>query len=158
MRRATPRSVLESTPNSRADFEIYYDQLLLRKRGSPLYLPGPLRNLPIEYRRTGCRIGDIGILYSNGFFDYHFNIFVPAYHPINRGRVPQGFKHFDFAPAVTRRDVAEGQAFTANSFLASAWMRKRNNTDDGAMYVPDAPLSYKSTKNYQGHGFHFRNY
>jgi len=121
-----PRSVPESTPNARAEFEIYYDQLLLRKRGCPLYCPGPIIDLPIQYRKTGCRIGDIGILCNDGSFDYLFNILYPAYHPINRGRVPQGF-----VPATIPREVSAGQASDAGNVLANYCMRERNSTDVG---------------------------
>jgi len=57
-----------------------------------MWIPGPDINLPTEYRREGIRIGDIGILYRSEGFGFLFNIFLPADHPINEGRVPPGFE------------------------------------------------------------------
>ena len=67
-------------PVPRADHEIYYHQLLIKKRGSPLWIPGPGMQLPIDYRRQGISIGDVGIVTHSGGFDFLFNIFQPADH------------------------------------------------------------------------------
>ncbi|KAK6974352.1 hypothetical protein R3P38DRAFT_2584302 [Favolaschia claudopus] len=74
-----------------SDSEIYCGQMLRKKRGFPLYDPAPQVNLPAAYRAQGVSIGDVGSITSDGMFDFFFNIFLPADHPINGNRVPTGF-------------------------------------------------------------------
>ncbi|KAJ7471491.1 hypothetical protein B0H11DRAFT_2040246 [Mycena galericulata] len=74
-----------------SESEIYCSQLLRQKRGFPLYVPGPQRTLPQEYQRNGVRIGDVGRVTPEGAFDFFFNIYLPADHPINRNDVPEDF-------------------------------------------------------------------
>ncbi|KAJ7227449.1 hypothetical protein GGX14DRAFT_629977 [Mycena pura] len=71
--------------------EMYCSQLLGRQRGYPLYVPGPQRNLPREYRTNGVAIGDVGMVTPEGIWDFFFNIFLPADDPINGNNVPNGF-------------------------------------------------------------------
>ncbi|KAJ7800606.1 hypothetical protein B0H13DRAFT_1482750, partial [Mycena leptocephala] len=68
----------------------YPIQLLYQGRGFPLYVPGPRVNLPVQYRREGVAIGDVGRIAPEGNFDFFFNIYLPAEHPIN-ANVPEGF-------------------------------------------------------------------
>ncbi|KAJ7227427.1 hypothetical protein GGX14DRAFT_511112, partial [Mycena pura] len=72
--------------------EIYCKELLRQKRGFPLYVPGPQINLPADYRRCGVGIGDVGRVTSEGIFDFYFNVYHPADHPINANRVPEDFR------------------------------------------------------------------
>ncbi|KAJ7826201.1 hypothetical protein B0H14DRAFT_2368296, partial [Mycena olivaceomarginata] len=74
-----------------SECEIYCNQLLRRKRGFPLYIPVPPENLPGEYRENGVAIGDVGRVTPEGLFDFLFNIYLPAHHPINDNDVPEGF-------------------------------------------------------------------
>ncbi|KAJ6552770.1 hypothetical protein B0H19DRAFT_949488 [Mycena capillaripes] len=74
-----------------SESEIYCNQLLRRKRGFPLYVPAPRRNLPAEYRRNGIAIGDVGRVTPEGVFDFFFNIYLPADHPINDNDIPENF-------------------------------------------------------------------
>ncbi|KAJ7471527.1 hypothetical protein B0H11DRAFT_1371391 [Mycena galericulata] len=85
-----------------SESEIYHGQLLRQKRGVPLHRPGPQRNLPEEYQRKGVAIGDIGRITPDGEFDFFFNIYLPAGHPVNDNDVPD-----DFAPLekYLRRDL-----------------------------------------------------
>ncbi|KAJ7145160.1 hypothetical protein C8R43DRAFT_552304 [Mycena crocata] len=95
-------SVASPVGEAYSESEIYCNQLLRRKRGFPLYDPGPQRNLPEEYQRNGIAIGDVGRVTPDGIFDFFFNIYLPADHPINDNDVPE-----DFAPlqAYVRKDV-----------------------------------------------------
>ncbi|KAF8145412.1 hypothetical protein K438DRAFT_545981 [Mycena galopus ATCC 62051] len=68
----------------------YCKHLLRQCRGTPLYLPGPQVNLPAEYRSSGVAIGDVGRVTPEGGFDFLFNIYLPAHHPIN-AKVPHDF-------------------------------------------------------------------
>ncbi|KAF7374425.1 WD40 containing domain protein [Mycena sanguinolenta] len=86
----------------------YCCQMLRQGRGFPLYEPKPQSNLPAEYQRRGVAIGDVGRVTPEGSFDFFFNIYLPANHPIN-ANVPEGFvplspydpidvSHHDFEP------------------------------------------------------------
>ncbi|KAJ7126818.1 hypothetical protein C8R44DRAFT_105932 [Mycena epipterygia] len=70
---------------------MYRDELLYQKRGFPLYVPEPRRNLSEEYRKRGVRIGDVGRVTPEGAFDFLFNIYCPSGHPINSNGVPDNF-------------------------------------------------------------------
>ncbi|KAF7374418.1 hypothetical protein MSAN_00325900 [Mycena sanguinolenta] len=105
-----------------SESENYCRQLLGQKRGFPLFVPKPQVNLPAEYRRRGVAIGDVGRITPEGSFDFFFNIYLPAGHPIN-ANIPEGFNplppydpidvsHYDFPPGnyvssrtVTRTEV-----------------------------------------------------
>ncbi|KAJ7603829.1 hypothetical protein FB45DRAFT_881192 [Roridomyces roridus] len=74
-----------------SDSESYCSQLLRRGRGFPLYIPAPRGNLPAEYGYRGVSIGDVGRVTPEGVFDFFFNIYLPADHPINDNDVPEIF-------------------------------------------------------------------
>jgi hypothetical protein len=81
--------------------------------------------LPIEYRRRGTSIGDVGIITSTGEFDFLFNIFYPANHPINRGVVPQ-----DFSPLSLEEleyDIQQSNVYGPDTYLASSSVRKTSS-------------------------------
>ncbi|KAF5375324.1 hypothetical protein D9757_009659 [Collybiopsis confluens] len=85
--------------------EIYARELLLAKRGYPLWKPKTQdARLPSTYKQEGVQIGDVGILNEFGGFSYLFNIFHAADHPNNIGRVPPNFRCF---PVEERLDVEE---------------------------------------------------
>ncbi|KZP12588.1 hypothetical protein FIBSPDRAFT_681498, partial [Athelia psychrophila] len=61
--------------------------------GYPLYYPEPLDSLPLELRKRGTSIGDVGIIKPDGLFQFAFNIFTPQTDTtINRFGVPDGFR------------------------------------------------------------------
>lgn len=120
---------------ARADHEIYSDQLLTKKRGYPLWVPGPGMQLPIVYRRQGTSFGDVGIVTSNGSFDFLFNIFNPANHPINRGLVPPGFLPLSLEDL--EYDIQKTMDYGPDSYLASSSVRKTNSNWFGqALFHP----------------------
>ncbi|KAJ7649970.1 hypothetical protein FB45DRAFT_886457 [Roridomyces roridus] len=80
----------EATEDS-ADSDVYCRQLLGRRRGFPLYVPAPQRNLPEEYQRKGISIGDVGRVTPEGVFDFFFNVYLASDHPVNCGLVPEEF-------------------------------------------------------------------
>ena len=82
--------IIETT--IRAPFEIYHEELLKQKRGLPLWFPGLSLDLPLTYRREGINVGDVGIMHLDEPFDFLFNIFLPANHPINSKGVPDSFR------------------------------------------------------------------
>ncbi|KAF7327862.1 Pleiotropic drug resistance ABC transporter protein [Mycena kentingensis (nom. inval.)] len=103
-----------------AESEIYTKGLLGFKRGYPLLIPHPRNNLPVEYRRNGVAIGDVGRISPQGDFDFFFNVYLPADHPINVGCVPG-----DFTPlsVFLERDIFE-TVFKRGS-VASTSVRSR---------------------------------
>ncbi len=119
-------------PHLRGHHNIYYDQLLLANRGSPLWHPGPDMNLPKEYRRKGVSLGDVGILYSESF-SFLFNVFLPADHPINLGRVPSGFKPLDISHILF--SLGKRPVFKPMEFLTSVSVQPFASRDVQSGYV-----------------------
>ena len=105
---------------SRAPHEIYFSQLLTQKRGCPLWAPGPNKRLPIEYRRQGISLGDVGFITSMGEFWFLFNIFHPADHPINRGLVPRGFSPL----CLDQLDIYENTIYGPEAYLAGSSVKR----------------------------------
>jgi len=112
-----PQEIVIHSP--RADHEIYYYQLLTKKRGSPLWNPGPGMQLPIQYRVRGISIGDVGIITDTGDFDFLFNIFQPVDNPINGRGVPESFSPLD------RRqlEIRTNPNFGRNTYLTTSAVR-----------------------------------
>lgn len=68
--------------------------MLTQLHGFPLWSPQPDPSLPAEYRETGVKIGDVGIITLDGGFDFLFNIWLPSDHPINPNNSPEDFDSF----------------------------------------------------------------
>ena len=99
--------------------EIYYNQLLSQKRGSPLWIPGPGTQLPIEYRKEGISIGDVGIITNVGRFDFLFNICQPAGGAINRRGVPEPFSRLN----PEQLEIDTSNIYGRNTYLTSSSVR-----------------------------------
>lgn len=103
------------------------DCLLSKNRGYPLWIPSPSTSLPILNRKLGVSLGDVGVLTSEGGFDYLFNIFHDATHPINAVvGVPEGFVPF-------RLDMPLGLGFVewyGGSYLADPSIVRVDNGRD----------------------------
>jgi hypothetical protein len=80
----------ESAPHA------YARILMTRAIGYPLWIPEP-PSRPPEYEVEGIRIGDVGVVDSDGQFDSFFNIFLPADHAINR-LAPPSLVPLEFDP------------------------------------------------------------
>lgn len=123
---------MDSNPILRADYDIYYDQLLIKGRGSPLWIPGPNMALPIEYRREGVRIGDLGIIYRSGGFHFLFNVFFSADHKINKGRVPASF--CPLHNSNVQNGITENAIYNPDNYLASSSLHRKYVINSS--YVP----------------------
>jgi hypothetical protein len=87
---------------------------------------------PTEYRRNGVSIGDVGILYRTGDFAFLFNIFLPADHEINEGRVPNGFIPLD--KSKVEKTIKKCVVYDRGSCLASSSLRR---TDSSSVPILD---------------------
>jgi hypothetical protein len=87
----TTSSFLDATCGIWSESASYCGQLLRQGRGFPLYIPGPPGNLPNDYKLNGVSIGDVGRVTPDGAFDFFFNIYLEADHPINANYVPDDF-------------------------------------------------------------------
>jgi hypothetical protein len=57
--------------------EVYERLLRPKGHGQPFWNPELDNNLPAQYRRRGVSIGDVGIITSDGEFDFLFSICEP---------------------------------------------------------------------------------
>jgi hypothetical protein len=117
-------------PITLSDSENYSRCLLPKGHGYPLFVPKPNDNLPRECLSQGVSIGDVGIVTSDGAFDYLFNICHPADHPINLGRTPPGFKHVELDKP---KDVfTDFKKHPIGSFVGSLSVEKQSLEGDFA--------------------------
>ena len=105
--------------STKPDHEIYYNQLLTKGRGSPLWIPGPGTQLPLEYRKQGISIGDVGIITRSGRFDFLFSILQPANSAINNRGVPESFSRVN--PEQLEIDITS--IYGRNTYLTSSSVR-----------------------------------
>jgi hypothetical protein len=68
--------------------------LLVKRIDYPLWMPEP-SNPPLEYKREGVNIGDVGVITFDGQFKFLFNIFSPGTDPLNR-RAPPAFECLEY--------------------------------------------------------------
>ncbi|KAJ7612344.1 hypothetical protein DFH06DRAFT_152306 [Mycena polygramma] len=115
----SPSLPMPATNISFSESENYCSQMLHQKRGFPLYIPNP-QSLPAEYQEHGIAIGDVGSVTADGEFDFYFNIFLPAEHPINAGNTPEDFSpmHSFTAKDIFRRNYGPGH------YLSTPTVRK----------------------------------
>lgn len=57
--------------------------MLMYRHGFPLWSPQLDSSLHVDYRTNGVTVGDVGIITLDGGFDFLFNIWLPAIHPIH---------------------------------------------------------------------------
>ena len=87
-----------------------------------MWLPDPNQVLPLDYRRTGVRIGDVGIINDSGGFSFLFNICLPRDHPVNLRDLPDDFA--PISPPIKDTDVEKFAAFKNGEHLASASIKR----------------------------------
>ena len=83
-----------------SSIEIYVKAMLSLRQGYPLPSPQPISSLPVEKRRVGTIIGDVGTIREDGSFDYLFNPLLPTTDPKNPLDLPTAFN--DILPPVAR--------------------------------------------------------
>ena len=98
----------------------YQRHLLLKRHGFPLWAPQPLRRLPLSYRRTGVSVGDVGIITSQGSFDYLFNICLLHDHPRNPEVLPMDFSPIILLPS----DISELREHDSGTCLMTSSIKK----------------------------------
>ena len=120
--------------------EVYVRQLLPKKNGLPLLVPEPYDNLPLEYRETGVRIGDVGTHTDDGSFDFLFNICVPADDPVNSLHgVPDGFEPVPLAEA----EISTIQKMhKKGSVISSATVKQESITFEGGLQENEFVLCF----------------
>lgn len=97
-----PTPILHSYIMSQAS-EVYTRLLLSNHLGFPLWNPAPDDNLVSDYREKGVSIGDVGLITSDGKFDFLFNICLPSDHPVNQQYgVPKDFEVLSQAIQITK--------------------------------------------------------
>ena len=95
--------------------EMYCRLMLEEKSGYPLHKPEPGQRHPIEYRKKGVLIGDVGRVTPDGAFDFLFNACVPPDHPINPPTLPDNFEVLHLPP----NDLLVHEDFEPDTFLSS---------------------------------------
>ncbi|KAF8960161.1 hypothetical protein BDZ97DRAFT_1351936 [Flammula alnicola] len=108
--------------------DIYYRHLSVKGRGSPLWVPEPNTELPLEYQRRGISIGDVGIITDYGGFDFLFNICLPPGHPINPEDLPENFAPLN--PPLRPIDVRGHSGFRPGSYLSSGSVERSRDDSD----------------------------
>ena len=109
----------------RRSSDIYAQHLASKKRGFPLWIPEPNRNLPLEYQRQGISIGDVGIITPSGGFSFLFNICLPGYDPVNPSELPEGFA--ELHPPLNPLHIQDFIELGPQSHLASGSVEKRQD-------------------------------
>jgi hypothetical protein len=96
--------------------------MLKHKQGYPLYRPGPKRGLPMEYRKRGVRIGDVGRITPHGAFDFLFNIDSSQASSVNPSTLP---RDFETIPPI---EIISEDHFQPGEHLLSDHVKQTENT------------------------------
>ncbi|KAJ7193973.1 hypothetical protein GGX14DRAFT_527663 [Mycena pura] len=119
-----------------------YRLLVSQKHGFPLFTPEPNENLPIEYRKVGVSIGDVGIL-GDGSFEVLFNACRPTSHSINGVHgVPEDFTVFP----LSNRQISRRSYHSPGSIITSAKISEMSLSVGGSSAVtPFSPVTVGSS-------------
>ena len=115
----------QSQNSSQKSNDIYERHLTLKERGFPLWVPEPNQVLHLNYRRTGVRIGDVGIITHSGAFSFLFNICLPHNDPVNPRKLPDHFS--PISPPIEDDDIEKFGVFKNGSHLASTSVKRSQN-------------------------------
>ncbi|KAF9002709.1 hypothetical protein BDQ17DRAFT_1306127 [Cyathus striatus] len=116
--------------------ELYSRLLWSTDCGFPLWNPDADRNLPLEYRLKGISIGDVGILRSDGSFDFMFNVYLEANDPVNMNRVPN-----DFVPLILRTNIDTRLDSLFLDVIASYSIERERSSELTTEWVKDYKFS-----------------
>ncbi|KAJ7462876.1 hypothetical protein FB451DRAFT_1003169, partial [Mycena latifolia] len=112
------------------DSRLYSRLLLPKGHGYPLFHPQPFDDLPLDSRRVGTEIGDVGVVTADGSFDVIFNICRAADDPVNRFGVPEGFEQVNLSPG----DIAPRALYhRPGSDISNAKINKRRLDVDASV-------------------------
>ncbi|KZP23666.1 hypothetical protein FIBSPDRAFT_664068, partial [Athelia psychrophila] len=123
------------------DSQVYARQLLPEKQGYPMYYPESPSNLPLEYRKRGVGIGDLGIILPDGSFDFVFNIFIPwtgSEGEINCFGVPDGFVPLQLSPQAVRSNP--DKTITSAQTVVFGFEIASSPDDTAVLTMPDGAL------------------
>ncbi|KAJ7239493.1 hypothetical protein C8J57DRAFT_1086377, partial [Mycena rebaudengoi] len=119
--------------------------LFLKRQGYPLFQPQPYDDLPEQTKKSGIRIGDVGIVTAPGSFDPIFNILHDAGDEVvNRFGVPENFVQLQ----LDDRDIAwQELRYAPGSDVSNTSINKRRldvnaGVEDNVLrpYTPFLPL------------------
>jgi hypothetical protein len=118
--------------------DTYVRNMIATSRGYPLWAISPSWTHPLDRRRRGFVVGDVGIIQSSGVFTAYFNIFQPADHPLHEFGVPDDFLPFTLSPPNVKK-----RTFYESASIASPSMRvtHKGDSEDGNF----SKVSFEST-------------
>ncbi|KDR80386.1 hypothetical protein GALMADRAFT_1194831 [Galerina marginata CBS 339.88] len=125
------------TPPAQRSCDIYYRHMGTQRRGSPLWIPEPNKNLRLQYQRNGVTIGDVGIITAFGSFAFLFSICLPHDHPIQPAELPENFEPFYIAQS----DIEKQSEFKNDSYLASASIERTHRDGDSSGLIFESSAS-----------------
>ena len=93
--------------------------MLIHGAGYPLYIPTPSIGLPPAHRKTGVRVGDVGVITANGAFEFLFNVCDQQDEGINAAAFPGCFEPL-------KAKIRVNQKFGPDTCLPSDCVRQVN--------------------------------
>ncbi|PPQ76765.1 hypothetical protein CVT26_000265 [Gymnopilus dilepis] len=107
----------------------YSRSLLLAGHGFPIWNPSGDLARPPAYLKRGISIGDVGVLDSDGVFEFHFNIYLPPDDPTHAGTVPPHFQPVE--PILQPHEIRyDREYFPPGHVVASRGVATKQYSDD----------------------------
>ena len=94
--------------------------------------------MPLETRRTGIEIGDVGIVTPDGCFDVIFNICRTADDPVNRFGVPEAFEQIPLSNEDIRTEL---QYHQPGSIISNAIVNRQARAEGNARVFDSISIS-----------------